>query len=146
MREIIDKNWNKDTPEIQEMRDICEQICYTSSWNYTDLSRIIKYIVKYDLDVYDTLIKLADDYYHAMYRVKPTRTGPQSAADMVLTQCKYEYNEEKYRTPEIQNMLDEIYEMKSFGYLPEYRQSFSELLGLFKKTFEKHLIWGIDII
>jgi hypothetical protein len=139
----------QDTPEMKEINDIYEQICYTSSWDFTDLSRIISYINKHNLDVYNTLLKLADDYDHAMYRVKPNRSGPQSTAGGVLTELEYEYDGGLDRTPEVQLMVDEIdsmYKMYSMGSISQYRQSFSELLGLFKKTFEKHLIWGIDII
>jgi hypothetical protein len=136
----------KNDSETEEMRAIYEQICFTANWNFVDLSRIISYINKHDLDVYDTLIKLGGDYYNGMYVDNPNRAGIQSTSIMVLTQYDYDLDSERERTPEIQVMLDEIYAMDCNGYIFEYKKAFDELLKLFKKTFEKHLLWGLEII
>ena len=136
----------KNDSETEEMRAIYEQICFTASWNFVDLSRIISYIVKHDLDVYDTLIKLGGDYYNGMYVDNPNRAGIQSTSIMVLTQHNYDVDSKRERTPEIQAMLDEIYAMECNGYIFEYKKAFDELLKLFKRTFDKHLLWGLEIV
>ncbi len=137
---------DKTNPEVQEMNELYEQICFTGSWDFTDYSRIISYIIKYDLDVYDTLITLGGDYNYAMYVAKPVRPGVQSTASSIIAQSGYKVDVDKERTPEVQKMLDELYEMNDMGYIYQYEKSFDELMGLFKKTFEKHLIWGLEIV
>lgn len=142
----IAKNGVKSNPETLEMREIYEQICNTVSWNFVDYSRIISYIIKHDLDVYETLIKLGGDYNNAMYVDKPARPGIQSTAIMVLSQYNYDLDTKRERTPEIQTMIDEIYAMKCGGYIFEYKKAFDDIMILFKKTFEKYLIWGLELV
>lgn len=142
----IAKNGDKSNPETYEMYEIYEQICNTVSWDFIDYSRIISYIIKYDLDVYETLIKLGGDYYHSMYVSKSAMSTIQSTASMILGQFKYDLDIRCERTPEIQKMIDEIYAIKCNGYIFEYKKAFDDIIGLFRRTFEKHLIWGLEIV
>jgi hypothetical protein len=142
----IAKEGDKSNPETHEMQQLYEQICFTGSWDFTDYSRIISYIIKYDLDVYDTLVTLSRDYNHAMYVAKPVRPGPQSTAGSILLESGSADNIDNERTPEVQAMLDELYAMNEIGYIFQYNKSFDDLLGLFKKTFEKYLVWGLEIV
>jgi len=142
----IAKDGDKSDSEVKEMIYIYEQICFTTNWDFVDLSRIISYIIKYDLNVYDTLIKLAGDYYHSMYISKPAKPGLQSTSISILNRYGYNFDSKCKRTSEIQLMIDEIYNIKCDGYIFEYKKALDDILKLFKRTFERYLIWGLEII
>ncbi len=131
---------------MTEFKYIYEQICSTSSWDFVDFSRIITYIDKYDLDVFTTLKILAEDHNYAFYKVKPKQTGIQNVSVMTLVDLKYTFTYYKDRTEQTQKIIDEIYNIECSDYLKDYNNAVHIILKLFKRTVEKHLIWGIKIM
>jgi hypothetical protein len=126
-------------------KELYEKVWFTSDCSLMDLSRILYYIDKYNLDVFTTLNKLAGDYRWAMHKVKPVKPGIQSTSIMVIANSNYEYEYDIDRTPELQNMIDEIYSIKSGLDVYEFNKSKNMLMNLFKRTVEQQLTWGAQI-
>jgi hypothetical protein len=153
-----DYKWTKDEDENlqniyyymryndteNEYADIFEQYYYSCDCGLKDLSRIIYYIYDNNLDIYQTLLTLAGDYRYAMYKVKPVKPGIQSTACMILDDLDYDYSSKIERTPEIQVIIDDVYGIKTDLYLKDFKHSFDILLKLFRREFDKHLIWGAN--
>lgn len=131
---------------IKEYSYIYEQVCYSSNWNFLDLNKIIKYIYKYNLDIYNILQILAADYNHAMYKIKPAKPGIQSISILILSSLNYNFNNNIERNFNLQQIIDEIYNIESDIYIKDYKELILITQNLFKNTFEKYLTWGLQII
>jgi hypothetical protein len=126
-------------------KNIHKKIFYTEDWNFIDLSNIIYYIDKYNLDIFTILNRLSADYSWAMYKAVKVEPGIQSTSIMILGDVGYEFDKEIDRTIEVQQMVDEIYGIKSDLYLEDFIKSYKTLIQLFKRTIEKELSWGTKI-
>ena len=120
---------------------IYEDVFTTYDWNFADLSRIVYYIDKYDLDVFTVLNRLSADYSWAM-SLPVKQPGIQSVSIMILGDLGYSFDMRMDRTPEVQAMIDEIYSIPTGFSLKDFNRSLDVLLRLYKRTVEKHLVWN----
>ena len=131
--------------ETKQFPEYFEQICHTSDWSFVDLTQIIHYIEKNDLEVYPTLKRLAADYYWSMYKIKPSGSGFSDASILVLGDLEYKFDKEVERTPELQKMIDDMNSKKVRHFIKDYREAVDTIIRLFKRTVDKHLTWGLRI-
>jgi len=121
--------------------DLYEETFYTSDWNLMDLSRIIYYADTRDVELSTLLQRLSNDHSWAM-SLPVKQPGLQSTSIMILGDLGYYNMNDVKRTPEIQVMIDEMYAIPTNIYKKDYDRSLDVLLRMYKRTVEKHLIWG----
>lgn len=143
--ELNEMIWTVKYDYGEKYPEIYKKVFYTPDWNLIDLSQIIYYIDKYDLDVFTVLNRLSADYSWAMYKVKPVKPGIQSTSIMILGDLEYDFDMRLDRTPEVQEMVDEIDNIKTGHYYEDFNRSADTLISLFIRTVEKYLVWGAEI-
>jgi hypothetical protein len=141
MINYIGETYNKS----EAYTDLHDKSFYTQCWDFVDFAKIIEYIDIHNLDPFTVLKRLYADYSHAMYKLKEPEPGIQSSSGSVLEELGYASNKELKRTPEMQRMVDEIYDLKIEGFKSDFDKTSKTLINLFKKTVEKHLTWGLKI-
>lgn len=122
-------------------RDIYETVFTTADWDLKDFSRIVYYIDKHDADAFTVLNRLSADYSWAM-SLPVKQPGIQSVSIMILGDLGYSFDMRMDRTPDVQAMIDEIYAIPAGFSLKDFHRSLDVLLRLYKRTVEKHLVWG----
>lgn len=122
-------------------KNLYETVFTTADWDLKDFSRIVYYIDKHDADAFTVLNRLSADYSWAM-SLPVKRPGIQSVSIMILGDLGYSFDMRMDRTPEVQAMIDEIYAIPSGFSLNDFHRSLDVLLRLYKRTVEKHLVWG----
>jgi hypothetical protein len=129
----------------EEYKLLYNKTFYTQDWNFVDLGKIVDYIWENNEDTYTILNRLSADYNWAMHKIEPAQPGIQSSSIMVLGDLGYSFDNNKDRTPEVQQMVNEIYENKLDGFKEDFNKSLKTLTNLFKRTVEKQLTWGAKI-
>lgn len=130
--------------ENNEYTYLYEQFCHSCDWNLEDLSQIIYYVYNNNLDIYNTLLMIAGDYSYSMYSIKPPQPGLQSTAGEILGDLDYDYKHNLEHTKEVDILINNINTIKSGLYLKDFKQSLDVLLKLFRREFDKYLIWGAN--
>ncbi len=133
--------------ESGDFPDYYDQICHTSDWAFVELAKIIYYMDTHDIELYPTLQRFAEDYEWSMYKSNKSQgPGFSSISRLVLGDLKYEYGTQKDRTPELQSIFDEINKKTVRHFIKDYKDSLDTLLRVFRRTIEKQLTWGLQII
>ena len=64
---------------------------------------------------------------------------------MILGNVHYDFDMRLDRTPEVQEMVDEIDNITTDLYVKDFNRSVDTLISLFIQTVEKELVWGTEI-